>query len=183
MKFKTILSTIFIVSIIFGNSGCKEKNENKAKLADGEKIETVDNEKIEIISVFNYDNPKELSEYNALNLDATHPNLLNPQISSSDYDSVIKSWTELHQRIGAYLSENGFNWEVEDKTISIVHKIYFKSNGEIENYFFKVLNENVTKEKKKQFANLISEFPKDIRIEFENDGSFAQCGKTKYIND
>ncbi len=168
MKLKTISKVLFIIMIITGISSCKEKTE------------TANNGKE--IGVFNFDDKQELSEYDKLNLDETHPNLLNPQISKSDYDSVMKSWTDLHQRIRQYLSENEFNWGVEDSSITIVQKIYFNSSGEIENYFFNVLNKNVTKEKKERFANLISAFAKDNRIEFKKEGKFAQCGKIKYLN-
>ena len=94
----------------------------------------------------------------------------------------MKSWTDLHQSIGKYLSENEFKWEVKDSSITIVQKIYFNTNGEIENYFFNVLNKNVTKEKQEQFANLISSFAKGNKIQFKKDEKFAQCGKTKYLN-
>ena len=116
-------------------------------------------------------------------MDENHPNLLNPEISKSDLNAVMKSWTDLHQRIGAYLFENEFNWDIEDSSTTIVQKIYFNSDGEIENYFFHVLNENVTKEKKELFADLILNFAKKNKIEFESVGKFAQCGKTKYLNE
>ena len=175
MKFKTILKALFLIIITIGINGCDEKKE--------EKTVNVDKEKLETINVFNFDNKQELSNYNNLNLDETHPNLLNPQISKSEYNSVMKSWIDLHQRIGKHLSENGFSWEVESSSITIVQKIYFNSNGEIQNYFFNVLNENVTKEKKKQFADLILSFSKNNGIEYKSEEKFAQCGKTKYLNE
>ncbi|WAC01726.1 hypothetical protein N7U66_17775 [Lacinutrix neustonica] len=135
------------------------------------------------IGVFNYDNKQELSQYNTLHLDATHPNLLNPKISTSDYNLVVKSWSNLHQRIGDFLSKNNFDWEVEDHSIAIVHKIYFSAEGKIKNYFFKVLTENVSEEKKEQFASLILKFSKDNPINFKKEGPFAQCGKTKYLTE
>ncbi len=172
MRIKLIFKGIFIFTIITGIYGCKEKTESKTDIVETEKK----------IGVFNFDNKQELAEYNRINLDDTHPNLLNPQISKSDYNVVMESWTDLHQRIGAYLSKNEFNWEVKDSSISIVQKIYFNPNGEIENYFFNVLNENVTKEKKEQFADLISTFAKDNRIDFKRDENYAQCGKINYPN-
>ncbi len=172
MKFNYLLKAIFIISIIIGINSCKGKTKNK--------VEIVNNKKE--IGVFDFDDKQKLSIYNKLNLDETHPNLLNPQISKSDYNSVMKSWIDLHQRIGQYLSENEFTWGVKDNSITIVQKIYFKNNGVIQNYFFKVLNKDVTKEKKEQFANLVSTFAKDNQIEFKRDGDFAQCGKTKYLN-
>lgn len=172
MKLKAYYSKLLIVLAIIATQGCKEKVANKT--------ETV--EKAKLIGVFDFDNKEELSAYTKLNLDKTHPNLLNPQISKSDYNSVVKSWTDLHQRIGGFLSENNFDWGVKDSTITIVQKIYFKPNGEIKNYFFNILNKNLTKEKREQFSNLITNFAKQHSIKFQSDESFAQCGKTKYVN-
>lgn len=177
MNFKTIICTILTVSMFFGMMSCNSKVEEKSETA---KVEDVKKERI--VSVFNYDNEQELSEFNALNLDDTHPNLLNPQISKSDYDKVVTSWTDLHQQIGNYIAENEFSWEVSDSSITIVHKIYFNPNGEIQNYFFKVMNESVNQDKREQFADLISSFAKNHRIDFKKDEDFAQCGKTRYLN-
>jgi len=173
MNLKTIFKGLFIILIITVIYGCNEKAENN-------KIEIVELGKK--IGVFNFDNKQQLAKYNRMNLDNTHPNLINPQISKSDHNLVMETWKDLHQRIGLYLYENGFNWGVEDSSIEMVRKIYFNKNGEIENYFFNVLNENVTEEKKELFANLISDFAKDNSIEIERDGNFAQCGKTRYLN-
>ena len=172
MKLKTLIKALFIFTIIAGTSNCKNNTENKK----------VDYKKEKLVGTFNYDNKQELTEYRELNLDETHPNLLNPQISTSDYNSVIKSWKDLHQRIGNHLSNKKFTWEVEDSYINIVQKIYFKPNGEIKYIFFNVLNPNVTQEKKEQFAKLISDFANTNRIDFKLDKSFAQCGKIKYTN-
>ncbi|MEM6685162.1 MAG: hypothetical protein AAF617_05140, partial [Bacteroidota bacterium] len=131
---------------------------------------------------YNFDNKQELADFRKLDLDQSHPNLLNPKISASDHTSVRESWTELHQKIGNYLSENNFTWEVEDPSISIVQKIYFEPNGQIKHFFFNILNQNISHEKKQQYSNLILEFSKTHRINYQQDKSFAQCGKTKYVN-
>ena len=170
---KTILKWTLAFCIIVGVSSCKEKAEST--------IEVVENR--EVIRVFNFQDKEEFSVYTSLNLDESYPNLLDPQISKSDHITVIESWSDLHQRIGAFLSDNEFTWGVEDKSISILQKIYFEPNGKIEYYFFRVLNENVTNEKLEQFANLIAEFAETNRIDLQMDTSFAQCGKTKYLNE
>ncbi|MBO3099952.1 hypothetical protein [Gelidibacter pelagius] len=172
MKFNTISRVLLMLILFLGAISCKETTDNKIKTIVKETNFTV----------FNFDNKQELAAYNKLNLDHTHPNLLNPKISTTDYEIVIKSWTDLHQRIGNHLSKNAFHWEVKDSSIVIVHKIYFKPNGNIESYFFNILNDDITKEKKEQFALLISDFAKHNRIEFKSEESFAQCGKTKYVN-
>ena len=169
---KSLFGLAFFLTIGVIN-GCKENTENK----------TVSTKEPNLIGIYNFDNKQELADYNELNLDENHPNLLNPQISKSDYNSVIKSWTDLHQKIGIYLSKNNFTWDVNDNTISIFQKIYFEPNGQIKHYFFNVLNQNITNEKKEQFASLISEFAKTHKIDFQLDNNFAQCGKTKYLNE
>ena len=172
MNHKTILPRIVAFCLLAVIAGCKEKAATKTEVVD----------KQETIGVFNFDNKEEFSEYMSLNLDESHPNLLNPEISKSDYKSVIESWTGLHQRIGAFLEENKFTWGVPDDAIRIVHKIYFGRNGRIENYFFRIANEEVSKEKKEEFANLIAAFARTHRMDLQMDHSFAQCGKTKYMN-
>ena len=173
MSRKTILKWTLAFCIMAGVSSCKEKAESTN--------EVVENK--EVIRVFNFQDKEEFTAYQSLNLDESYPNLLDPQISKSDHNAVIESWSDFHQRIGTFLSDNEFTWGVEDKSISIVQKIYFEPNGRIKYYFFRVLNENVTNEKLGQFANLIAEFAETNRIDFQTDTSFAQCGKTKYMNE
>ena len=173
MKPNRLLFGITLLLTIALNHSCQKSKENK--VADDQKPNTV--------SIYNYSNQEELDEYNQLNLDESHPNLLNPEISKSDYNAAVESWTELHQQIGSYLSKNSFSWGVDEKTISIVQKIYFEPNGQISRYFFRVLNQDVTKETKEQFARLISDFAKTHSIDFQLDHKFAQCGKTKYSNE
>jgi hypothetical protein len=90
MKLKNILKSMLVILIIAGIYSCKEKNENKTQSYETEKK----------AKVFNFDNKTELSQFNKLNLDETHPNLLNTQILKIDYNSIVKSWTGLHQNIG-----------------------------------------------------------------------------------
>lgn len=134
------------------------------------------------ITIFNFDNKQDVASYKELQLDSTHPNLLNPQISKDDYMLVRESWAGLHQKIGAYLSEKDFSWEIEDSVITIVQKFYFYPNGEIKSYFFNIRNESVTAQKKKEFGDLIANFSEDHTIELSRNQDFAQCGKTKYYN-
>ena len=173
MKLTNYILRLCILTIIIGTFSCKENSDATEEL----------NDQKEEIGVFDFDNAKELSAYNQMNLDETHPNLLNPQISSSDYNTVMASWTDLHNRIGSFLSENQFEWGVQDSTITIVHKIYFKPDGKIENYFFNVLNKEVTNEKRERFSHLIAEFARNSSIDYQKNDPFAQCGKTRYVNE
>ena len=181
MDRNTILKWTLAFCIIVGVSSCKEKAESTKEVVENQEVI---NEAInESIGIFNFQDKEEFSVYTSLNLDESYPNLLDPQISKSDHNTVIESWSDLHQRIGTFLSDNEFTWGVEDKSISILQKIYFDPNGKIKYYFFRVFNENVTNEKQEQFANLIAEFAETNRIDFQTDTSFAQCGKTKYLNE
>ena len=161
-----------IIVLLLAIFNCEEKPEKISDHTNDSKF----------VAVYNYDNEQDLIQYNTLDLDQSHPNVLNPQISKADYDSVTKSWTALHQNIGAYLAKRDFNWDVEDETIMIVQKIYFEPNGSIKHFFFKILNPNVAFHKKEQFGRLISTFSKSNGINFQLDNRFAQCGKTQYSN-
>lgn len=172
MKSKTILKIIISFVILVSINSCTSNEKKELKNTSNSKE----------ISVFNYDDSEQLAAYNKLNLDETHANLLNPQISKDDFSTVRTSWIDLHQKIGKHLSENNFHWGVKDSTITIVQKIYFNPKGDIENYFFNVLNDNVSKEKKEQFADLILTFAKNNQIGIKRDENFAQCGKTRYLN-
>lgn len=110
MENKTIIKTFFTFIIIAGIYSCREKKETEVQVYTNE------------ISIFNYDNKHDLLEYNKLKLDESHPNLLNPNVSKSDYNLVKKSWISLHQNIGEYLSDNEFKWGVKDSSITIFHK-------------------------------------------------------------
>ncbi|PPK87886.1 hypothetical protein CLV84_0841 [Neolewinella xylanilytica] len=136
------------------------------------------------VRTFNADNEVDLAEYERLNLDDTHPNMLNPEQAKSNFDAVVKSWKNLHVEVNTYLNENNFRWEVQDSNIAVVDKIYFDRDGNIKAYFFKVLNPQVSYEKKEAFSELLSDFSKTASIDYLNltGKSYAQCGKIKYWN-
>lgn len=161
------ISLLVLLVLLIGFTGAKKKESSSVE---------------SIISIYDFENKEELKKYSELNLDRTHPNLLNPKISEKDFEAVRESWTEFHQRIGNYLSEHDFKWEIDDPEIRILHKFYFDSNGGIKSYFFRVMNKNVKREKRLKYAELISEFAKTHKIDFKKEYQFAQCGKTKYLN-
>ena len=188
MRFKNVLKSLLIILITIGINSCKQKIENK----------TESNKTQKEIGVFNFDNETNLSKndsitfdlhnkedlkkYRALNLDENHPNLLDPEISLGNFESVKQSWINLHKGIDTYLTANNFDWEIENSSISIFHKIYFHPDGKIKYYFFNIRNTAVTPTKRIEYAKLISDFAKANWIEFSSSHQFAQCGKTRYIN-
>ena len=130
--------------------------------------------------IYNFDNEIEFEEFVNLKLDKTHENLLDPQVSKSEIADVMQSWRDLHRKCGEYLKERSFDWGVESGTVSIFQKIYFDSDGSIENYFFKVQNEDISFEKKEEFSAILETFCETYRIKLQRNKPFAQCGKTRY---
>lgn len=169
---KRLLVVLTLLILITGVSSCAEKAEKK----------TAATEEKDAVFIVNFDDKEAFGEFRALNLDDTHPNLLIPENSEADHAAVLKSWSDLHQHIGTHLAENDFSWGVEDSSITMLQKIYFKPNGEIKTYFFRIFNENVSEETKAEFAVLLRDFAEDNRIEVQREGDFAQCGKTRYLN-
>ncbi|HAA12620.1 MAG TPA: hypothetical protein DCE41_13375 [Cytophagales bacterium] len=135
-------------------------------------------------SLITYDfmDEEQRERFQSLGLDDNHPNLLNPEISVGDIEKVRQSWGNLHQQIGKYLKENQFGWGVEGTDISIVHKFYFSPEGNLNHYFFRVMNKEVTLEKRQEYAELVKEFSKEHGLDLTKDQPFAQCGKTRYAN-
>jgi len=133
--------------------------------------------------IINFDNKTEFKEYRKLNLDSLYPNLLDPSKSSEkEFKEVVKSWSELHQKVSSFMKDEDFVWSVEDSTISIVNKIYFNKNGTIDYFFFRILNPSIPDSKKMEFASVLQKFSESIIINLNRDSKYAQCGKTKYIN-
>lgn len=167
--FKTVFSIIIIASLI----SCQQNSKEKA---------IGNSEKLVEPSIYNFSRVGDLEKFNALKLDDSYPNLLNPNISKDDYEKVSQSWIDLNQRIGAYLSDNDFTWGISDSTISIVQKFYFEPDGTINSYFFNIRNESVTYEKKELYGEMILKFASENKIDYSMNDIFAQCGKTRYIN-
>ncbi|MCF6361239.1 MAG: hypothetical protein L3J29_10825 [Cyclobacteriaceae bacterium] len=133
--------------------------------------------------VINFDNKTAFNDYRKLNLDSLYPNLLDPSKSSEkEFKAVVKSWSELHQKVSSFMKDEGFSWNVEDSTISIVNKICFHKNGTIDYFFFRILNPSIPDSKKIEFESVLQKFSKSIIMNLNRDSNYAQCGKTKYIN-
>ena len=130
--------------------------------------------------IFNAAIKEDLAAYKSLNLDDTHPNLLDPAIAKSDHQKVIASWTDLHKSIGEFLGQQNFSWDNEGKSVSIWQKIYFNPNGKVTHYFYHISNPEISAEKKKEFGKLVSDYVSGFGIAITRPEQFAQCGKTKY---
>ncbi|MCP9198775.1 hypothetical protein MKO06_02575 [Gramella sp. GC03-9] len=134
------------------------------------------------IKVYDFDSEPEILKSKAPQLDNAHPNLLNPQISKTEYETVMESWTKLHQEMASFLKAKDFEWETEDEQILIVHKFYFDADGNIHTYVFNLLNEDIDEQQRQTYSNLVSEFAETYSIGLKRDKQFAQCGKTRQMN-
>ncbi|MFY0629924.1 MAG: hypothetical protein JXR05_06045 [Flavobacteriaceae bacterium] len=141
----------------------------------------VNKENEEKVLVFNVANQVELSEFGKLKLDESHLNLLNPKISKDSFEVVYKSWTDLHQNLHGYLVENNFDWGVADEKIKILNRIYFKKNGKVKTYVYRVYNK-ITDEKAKEYGELMKGFLREEQISLTRGMDFAQCGKMSLPN-
>jgi len=132
--------------------------------------------------VYNASSEADLERFSELKLDDSHPDLLDPRVGGNDQENVVKSWAGLHQMIGKFIAEKGFDWEVEKESISMYQRIYFNANGEMTHFLFNIREPQVSEKKKEEFGQLVAEFSKTHRIAYASSSQFAQCGKTKYIN-
>lgn len=170
MKSIFLPKSIFVLVLFLGANLSVAQNNSDINCTAGE----------DLIGVYNFNEKEKWSHFIELNLDETHPNLLDPRNSKSDNALVMRSWRDLHKRIVKYLRDHNFSWDIEENTIKIFQKIYFSPDGKIENYAFKVITPNVPVEKTNQYSMLMEGFIKENGIDFQRSGHFAQCGKTQY---
>ncbi len=130
--------------------------------------------------VFNAALKEDVVSYKRLNLDDTHPNLLDPSIAKEDHQKFIASWTDLHKSIGDYLEQENFSWGNESKSVSIWQKIYFNPNGKVTHYFYNINDPKISLEKKAEFGRLVSDYVSGFGLSITRPEQFAQCGKTRY---
>ena len=163
---RTNLKIYFILFTCLSILNCKQKNDTVAA---------------NTIEVYDIADEADRFIYDKLNLDDSHPNLLNPQLSDDGYDMILEAWTNLHQAIGDHLDKNDFDWQIEAESISILHKFYFEENGRIKNYAFRFTNNKVSDQVRSEYGKLIQEFANDFIMDLDRDAQYAQCGKTKYM--
>ncbi|MCC1484532.1 hypothetical protein [Winogradskyella immobilis] len=169
----SVKKMVLLIAFCIINISCKNNNQEQ-KLA---RLKTSS------VAIYNFADKENFNAFNRLELDKTHPNLLNPQVSKSNYNDIRTSWTKLHQDIGNYISKNDFDWNTNDSIINIVHKFYFKPNGSISHYFYNIRNSNISDETKSEYGKLLQQFSNTNKISITRGSTFAQCGKTKYLNE
>ena len=177
MKLKSILKTLFIISIICGINSCKEKK----------------NEKIKEVKVVNENKKLGLKNAVVLNLKNLEKNkkldfiekyrklLINPKDASNSEKKIVRdSWMNFHEKLNNFIKKEKFEWGISDSEIPVFQRVYFGKNGKIEHYEFKVHNEFITKEKENEFENLIRKFSSNITYELKRDYKYTQCGTSHY---
>ena len=133
--------------------------------------------------VVNLQNEVANNKIKKLNLDTKYKNLLNPEFTTDEeYKEVTKSWGDFHKQVGKILKENDFDWGIKDSSVKILNKIYFNKDGEVNYIVFKVINENVTSSKKREYEQLLTENITKLKIDLTRKEKFAQCGNVKYLN-
>ncbi|QCK16698.1 hypothetical protein DCC35_19145 [Mangrovivirga cuniculi] len=126
---------------------------------------------------------EELKKLDSLNLDSSYANLLSPAYNSEEnIKEVRRSWSKLHQDLGKYLVEQNFNWGINDSSISLFNKIYFSEDGTIDYYAFKVITPSVSDDKVDEFELLLKEFSSEVKLDLNQKKNFAQCGKSRIMN-
>lgn len=133
--------------------------------------------------VINLSNEKENADFVDLALDSIYANLLDPRnVSESDYNDVLESWTDFHQNLMTYLKKNDFSWDVPDSTISVFNRIYFSPEGQVQYYAYRILSPELPQSKQKEFAEVLYEFSEEVKLNYIQPQQFAQCGKTRIVN-
>ena len=167
MKLKSSLWILLIIGLI----SCKQK------ITEKEPSKTIIQNGIKIIDIGNIQN---LEKFKVLHLGKIYPNPLNSEnASESKKKAVIDSWTNLINQLSDFMEKEKFDWETESK-VRLYQKIYFSENGEVEYYTFNVKNENVTPKKKKEFAELLEQFSKNLKFGMKSEKKYWQCGTTVY---
>ncbi|REH46472.1 hypothetical protein C7448_10732 [Tenacibaculum gallaicum] len=133
--------------------------------------------------VVNLQNEAAINKVKKLDLDTKYKNLLNPEFTTDEeYKEVTKSWGDFHKQVGKILKDNDFDWGIKDSSVKILNKIYFNKDGEVNYMVFKVMNENVTSSKKREYEQLLTENITKLKIDLTRKEKFAQCGNVKYLN-
>ena len=161
--------------LLFSFACTDKKTENKA-------LDSSNMLKTNNVAVYNFSDSIEFQQFIALELDKTHANLLNPQVSKDSINEVVAEWTKYHQSLGAHLAQNNFEWGVQDSLVKVFHKIYFTEGGQVKHHFFNVFNQDMSAEKKDEFSKQIKAFDENVKLDLNRQSPFAQCGKASYQN-
>jgi hypothetical protein len=90
---------------------------------------------------------------------------------SNEYINFLKSF-------GKFLSENDFLW---DNPTRCFNRIYFNSDGAIDYFLFRFIEENsISEEREKEFHRLLNLFIQDYKLSITASVKYVQCGPVTY---
>lgn len=122
-------------------------------------------------------------KFKKLGLDETHQNLLNPNFSTKEqYIQVIDSWRSFHEKVNEILQSNKFSWGVAKLSVTVVNKIYFDKNGNVNHFLVNITDPDVSDKVKEHYRKLLADNLDKLSINLKREEQFAQCGKVKYQN-
>jgi len=91
----------------------------------------------------------------------------------------LKSYVNMHQELGKYLTQNGFNWP---KTTQLFTRVYFDSSGTIDYFLINPKKANLDEGEIELYFRLLNEFIKDYKLPISASSGFAQCSPIKYVS-
>ncbi|MFN1834665.1 hypothetical protein AB2B38_005330 [Balneola sp. MJW-20] len=132
--------------------------------------------------VTSYSDAESWEDYKKADLDQYYPDLMSPENRKENFEEVYRSWGEFHQKVYSILKKEGFTWGSDDPQIYVLNKIYFNPEGEVQHYFFRILNDSVSMEKRKKFKAILESNFGELKISYSQTEVFAQCGKSAFPN-
>lgn len=94
-----------------------------------------------------------------------------------EQEKLIQAYALFMQNLGAYLKANNFNWGKQTKCFN---RTYFAKNGTVDYFLYQFSPDQITVEKEKEFAGLLTLFIKDHKFSLTANEPFAQCSPIKY---
>jgi hypothetical protein len=171
-----LYKTLLLITLTLLCIQCASKD-TESTHQESDAVSTADNNQ-----VYSYNNKEAFETFEALQLDSTHANLLDPRVAKDSYQEVQQAWVKLHTDIGTFLAEKGFKWNSSDSAIRVVQKIYFDTTGHIRHHFINVVTPSVSEATIDDFSKLLMEFGSSHQVALKRAAPFAQCGMTQYTN-
>ncbi|WP_196886481.1 hypothetical protein [Aureivirga sp. CE67] len=172
------LNKILLFSLIFSSASmisCKNESKIETKPSKKIKIEKVYNSEI----IPNYDTIAYKS-FRSTNPDSLYTSVFKDDFSEEDKNQFINSWTNFIKSIGDYKSKEEHTWETQDSLVKVTSKVYFKKNGEVDYFTYKIRNKNISDKDKKYLEETLSDFVKHEKLDYANASKFSQCGSLSF---
>lgn len=179
---RKIILAGFLSSMVF--VGCNtsiEKKENNTKEIQKTKPSNESTTADSKVIVFSLANDEDKKKFGALKLDETHENMLDRNAAKESFDVAMDSWVDIHTRLNTHLMNEKFDWGIKDERIKIFNKIYFKADGQVKYYVYRIYA-NVEPDKIAAYGKIANDFFTNQKIKLVRDVDFAQCGRASLMN-